>query len=298
MAISWELTGVPYTSAREPGGIANAIEVLRELGLADSLAAQAVEDAGDLELLPPSGERGPSGILNEPAFERLVDATHVRVHEAHQRGRRPLLVGGDCPVLLGGLAALGTERGLVMLDGHEDAWPPPLSQTGEASDCELGIALGLFPENMPPPLDRWGPLLGPSDVALLGPRDRAEIAAGGARSIGSDLGFFRDEQALQEAEAAMPMADALDAIEADSFWLHLDLDVLSSDAFAAVDYPQPGGVGWDQLESLASAAAEDPRCRGASVVIYNPDLDPDRSAARNLIGFISRLIERSSGVPR
>jgi arginase len=292
--MTWELTGVPYTSAREPGGIANAIEVLRALGLAERLGAHGVVDAGDLELLPPSGERGPSGILNEAAFEHLVDAAHVRVHQAHHRGRRPLLVGGDCPVLLGGLAALGGERGLVMLDGHEDAWPPPLSETGEASDSELGIALGLFPENMPPPLDRWGALLGPSNVALLGPRDRAEIAAGGARSIGDELAFFRDGQALQ-ADEGTPMTDALDAIETDSFWLHLDLDVLSSEAFAAVDYPQPGGLGWGQLESLATEAALDPRCRGASVVIYNPDLDPDRSAARALIEFISRLIERSSG---
>jgi arginase len=289
--VSWELTGVPYTSAREPGGIANAVTVLRELDLAGRLGALAVEDAGDLELLPPSGERGPSGILNEAAFERLVDAAHVRVHEAHHRGRRPLLVGGDCPVLLGGLAALGGERGLVMLDGHEDAWPPPLSKTGEASDCELGFGLGLFPENMPPPLDRWGALLGPSNVALLGPRDRAEIEAGGTRSIGDDLAFFRDEQALQDAEGATLMAAALAAIEADSFWLHLDLDVLSSEAFAAVDYPQPGGLDWDQLESLASNAAADPRCRGASVVIYNPDLDSDRSAAQDLIEFISRLID-------
>jgi arginase len=291
--MSWELTGVPYTSAREPGGIANAIGVLRELGLADRLGAQGVDDAGDLELVPPSGERGPSGILNEAALERLVDATHARVREAHQRGRRPLLVGGDCPVLLGGLIALESKRGLVMLDGHEDAWPPPLSETGEASDCELGLALGLFPENMPPPLDRLGPLLGPSNVALIGPRDRAEIVAGGARSIGDDLAFFHDESALQKAEGPSPMADALEEIEADSFWLHLDLDVLSSEAFAAVDYPQPGGPGWDQLESLASAAAADSRCRGLSVVIYNPDLDPNRSAARDLIGFISRLIDRA-----
>jgi arginase len=293
--MTWELTGVPYTSAREPGGIANAIGVLRGLGLAERLEAQGVVDAGDLELLPPSGERGPSGILNEAAFEHFVDAAHVRVHEAHHRGRRPLLIGGDCPVLLGGLAALGKERGLVMLDGHEDAWPPPLSETGEASDSELGIALGLFPENMPPPLDRWGALLGPSNVALLGPRDRDEIAAGGARSIGDDLAFFRDEPALQEVEGT-PMAEALNAIEADSFWLHLDLDVLSSEAFAAVDYPQPGGLGWAQLESLALEAALDPRCRGVSVVIYNPDLDPGRTAARALVDFISRLIERSSGL--
>jgi hypothetical protein len=53
--------------------------------------------------------------------------------------------------MLDGLAALGRQRGLVMLDGHEDVWPPPLSQNGEASHCEL---------------DRWGPLLGPSNVAL------------------------------------------------------------------------------------------------------------------------------------
>jgi arginase len=293
LTVSWELTGVPYTSARGPGGIANAIGALRELDLAERLGAHGVVDAGDLELLPPSGERGPSGILNEAAFERLVDATHVRVHETHHRDRRPLLVGGDCPVLLGALAALGGERGLVMLDGHEDAWPPPLSRTGEASDCELGIALGLYPENVPAPLDRWGPLLSRSNVALLGPRDRAEIGAAGARSIGDDLAFFRDERALQDAEEGTAMADALDAIDADSFWLHLDLDVLSSEAFAAVDYPQPGGLGWAQLESLASAAAADPRCRGVSVVIYNPDLDPDRSAARALIDFITGLIDQA-----
>ena len=293
LIVTWELTGVPYTSAREPGGIANAIEVLRGLGLAERLGAHGVEDAGDLELLPPDGARGPSGILNEAAFERLLEATKLRVQEAHQRGRRPLLVGGDCPVLLGGLAALDGERGLVMLDGHEDAWPPSLSETGEASDCELGLALGLFPESMPAPIDRWGALLGRSNVALLGARDEAEIVAGGARPIGDELAFFRDERALRESEEEAPMADALEAIEADSFWLHLDLDVLGSEAFAAVDYPQPGGLGWAQLDSLASAAARDSRCRGMSVVIYNPDLDPDRSAARDLIEFSSRLIPAS-----
>ena len=63
--MSWELTGIPYTSARDPGGIGDAIKVLRGLGLAERLGDHGVADAGDLELLPPSGERGPSGLLNE-----------------------------------------------------------------------------------------------------------------------------------------------------------------------------------------------------------------------------------------
>ena len=63
----------------------------------------------------------------------LVEETSARVRAAHERGRAPLLAGGDGPVLLGALAAIGDGAGLLMLDGHEDAWPPPVSETGEAS---------------------------------------------------------------------------------------------------------------------------------------------------------------------
>ena len=60
----WELTGVPYTSMKEPGGIARAISVLRAEGLAERLAEVGVGDAGDLVLAAPDGDRGPSGLLN------------------------------------------------------------------------------------------------------------------------------------------------------------------------------------------------------------------------------------------
>ena len=99
--MTWELTGVPYTSARGPGGIAEAIGALRDCGLAERLADGGVEDAGDLELGTSSGERGGSGLLNEAALAELFEASKVRVREAHMRGCRLLLVGGDCPVLLG-----------------------------------------------------------------------------------------------------------------------------------------------------------------------------------------------------
>ncbi len=33
--------------------------------------------------------------------------------------------------------------GVLFIDGHEDAWPPELSTTGEAADMELGFALGV-----------------------------------------------------------------------------------------------------------------------------------------------------------
>jgi arginase len=293
---AWELTGVPYTSARAPGGIADAIRVLRSSGLAERLAAFGVTDAGDLDVERPSGERGPSGLLNEAALMRLVLETRDRVRETHRRGRRALLVGGDCPVLLGALAGLtdaGHEIGLVMLDGHEDGWPPKLSDTGEASDSELAIALGRVERRLPAPLDTLVPLVDGRRVALLGPRDGAELSAAGVPSLRDHVAFFAGHEAFRSSRAERLIEAALEAIEPVEFWLHIDLDVLSSEAFAAVDYQQPGGLDWSELDRLASTAARAGRCLGASVAIYNPDLDPDQSGAKLVVDFVGRLVEHN-----
>lgn len=283
----WELTGVPYTSAAKPGGIAGAIAALREAGLAARLADLGVPDAGDLDLPPPDGRRGPSGLLNEPALGRLVAATRERVLASADRGHRVLLLGGDCPVLLGALAALedaGHRPGLVMLDGHEDAWPPEASDTGEASDSELAIALGQVAGA------GLGPFVRPSDVALLGPRDAAELAAAGVRSLRDDVAYFADAEMVWARDLAELAGDVLRTIPATALWLHIDLDVLGTEAFPAVDYPQPGGLDWRHLDHLAAAVAADPRCRGASVTIYNPDLDPRRIGARAVVDFACRMV--------
>jgi arginase len=292
--IGWELIGIPYTSAARPGGIATAIDALRAAGLAERLRDLGVADEGDLELERPSGERGPSGLLNERALGRLVEATREAVSGAHDRERRPLLVGGDCPVLLGALAAIAAEDRrprLVMVDGHEDAWPPALSKTGEGSDSELGIAIGTVRDRLPPPLDDLVPLLDPLHVALLGPRDAAEIAEGGATSVRTDVACFLDDGEVGAIGGAQSMAAALDAIGYAAFWLHVDLDVLSSEDFAAVDYPQPGGLTWGELDELVKVAMTSDRCRGVSVVIYNPERDPDRTAAAKVVAFVTRSIE-------
>jgi len=293
-----ELTGIPYTSMREPGGIAAGIGALRRSGLSEQLRLRGVHDAGDLALDEPTGVRGRSGILNEPALARLVQATRARVRRAHRVGRRPLLVGGDCPVLLGALAAIrddGSTPGLLMVDGHEDAWQPRRSETGEGSNSEIAVALGRVPY-LPPALKRLVPLLDPAALAYLGPRDREELAGAGVASLRDEVSYFADDV---ETAAALhrgddPAADAIEALAGEAFWVHVDLDVLASDAFAAVDYPQPGGLGWEELDRLATTAARSPRCRGTSVSIYNPALDPDGIDARNVVDFLSRLVERCS----
>jgi arginase len=280
-----------------PGGIATAIDVLRAAGLAHRLGDFGVRDAGDMELEAPSGQRGPSGLLNEHALGRLVAATREVVRTAYRRDQLPLLVGGDCPLMLGALAAIAeAERvhGLAMIDGHEDAWPPWLSETGEASDSELAIALGKIRDFLPSPLDELTPLVDPRRVALLGPRDASAIVEGGATSVRDEVGCFFSDTDIGNSAVEQSMSAALEAIGEVAFWLHIDLDVLTTEDFAAVDYPQPGGLRWNELDQLVTVALGSPQCRGASIVIYNPDLDPDRAAAELVVDFIARSIGKTT----
>jgi arginase len=287
-----ELIGVPSNSAGTLDGVARAPAALRRAGLPEALARHAdLVDAGDLELPPPSTRRDPaSGLIAEDALVAMVAAVRAATGRALARGRLPLLVGGDCPLLLGCLAAARDAHGhvgLLFADGHEDAWPPLRSPTGEAADCELGLALGHGRERLHPALAALLPLLAPEEVVLLGPRDAAELQAAGVPSLARAV-ELHPAAALAAAGVERVTRRALDRLarRAPALWLHVDLDVLATEALAAVDYPQSGGLGWDDLEALAAVALASPRLVGADVTIYNPDLDPDGAGAARIVAWL------------
>ena len=211
-----ELVGVPTNSSGTVDGVARAPTVLREHGLSAALASRpGFTDAGDLALPAPQSWRGPSGLLAEGALITMIGRVCGAVRAARKRGRFPLLLGGDCPVMLGALAALQYEQGrpgLLFIDGHEDAWPPLASPTGEAADCELGLALGLFDAVLDPRLRGVLPRIRAYVIAI-GPRDQDELAAGGVPTLAGQLralirpaGF----RAVKGAAAALPAP----------WWLH------------------------------------------------------------------------------
>jgi arginase len=283
------LIGVPANSSGTVDGVARASAVLRQRGLATALAShREFTDAGDLALPVPVPVRGPSGLLAEDALVAMIERVAQAVGAARRQGRFPLLLGGDCPVLLGALAALRAEAdrpGLLFIDGHEDAWPPRVSPTGEAADCELGLALRLFDAGLSPQLRAVLPRIDPADVAAVGPRDIGELAAAGVASLDGQLGaLIRPGQLTADRYAA-----ALAGLPA-PWWLHTDLDVLATAELAAVDYPQPGGLTWDQLADLTATALAADGCAGWSVAIYNPDLDPGRDGANAIVSYLTQAI--------
>jgi len=283
-----ELIGVPYNSSGVRGGVAAAPAVLRRAGLDEPMAEVALHAGSDLELSEPTPVRGPSGLLAEASLVEMTTAVQARVGDVLVASRMPLVVGGDCPVLLGALAACRARHGavgLLFVDGHEDAWPPSASTTGEAADCELGLALGRDIAALPSELLQLLPLVTADAVVAVGPRDADEIAAAGVSSLAGTIRVIRPAELHREyaqGDLAAFTARRVETLRrrAPHWWLHVDLDVLATEELAAVDYQQPGGLTWHQLDMITASALATPGCLGWTVTIYNPDLDGGLAAGR------------------
>ncbi|GAB2703489.1 arginase family protein [Nocardia thraciensis] len=283
--------GAPFNSAGRTDGVARAPAVLRDAGLVQRLRDRtAVRDAGDVEVGKPSTARNPSsGLLAQDSLIAMTTAVRDAVRQTLREGRFPLVLGGDCPVLLGALKGAQDEygaTGLLFADGHEDAWPPRHSTTGEAADCELGLALGYHRDGLPDALSAQLPRLAADQVIALGPRDSAELTAYRITSLASSITLYTDEQL--RGRATTPTEASVHRLRGAGlpWWLHVDLDALSTEAMPAVDYPQPGGLDWTDLRAI-TAAGLGAGCLGMSVVIYDPDLDHDRRHAHAIVDYLA-----------
>jgi arginase len=297
-AESLYVLGVPFNSAARAGGVALAPDALRGCGMVRALQTALrvpVVDRGDVMLERGSAIRDPSsGIIAPDALAAMIRSTRAEVGRILAERGMPLVIGGDCPVLIGCLAGVGPAAppGLVFVDGHEDAWPPRASTTGEAADMELGFLLGRALDGLPPELVREVPRIRPHRIAALGPRDAGDPAEADVPSI-SDEVLVLSPAAIAKNPARIGTASAERAGANGSWWLHVDLDVLDTRSLAAVDYPQPGGLDWTELTALTRHAVRVPGLIGMDVTIYNPDLDRGGDGAMRIVEFLVNTVSEA-----
>jgi arginase len=293
----WTVLGAPLDSSGDGRGEERAPAALRAAGL------PALFDAGDAgDVAPPL--RGPerdrdTGVI---AYGGLIESSRAlrgAVADTIERGDRPLVLGGDCTVLLGAIAgardAIG-RLGLWFVDGHADYLDGRSSPTGEAADMELAILTGDGPPGL---VDLAGepPALDPEAVVVLGHRPPAldpgvalelervppeiarltagEIAAAGPGEVGGRL-----ERWLAERGPA---------------WLHLDLDALDEAALPAVSYPQPLGLDWPAFVALIRPLLASDALAGLSIADLNPDLDPDGAHAARVVAALAEAMNPVGG---
>ena len=266
-------------------GEEHAPAALRAAGLLERVGAR---DAGEADARIRDTRRDPeTGVIGAGDVRRASMAIASRVRELLDARECPLVLGGDCTLLLGVFQALPSGSGLWFVDGHADFFDGESSPTGEAADMELAILTGHGPPGL---LDGDGPLLQPADVVLLGHRPaelHADVARENARLDPAIRALTAPE--LRERGAAQVGTDAAAWLSERPAWLHIDLDVLDEEVLPAVSYPQSLGLDWDELVALVRPLVAAPNLLGVSVADFNPDKDPDGTHAARVVDALGSL---------
>ncbi|MFI2104312.1 arginase family protein [Isoptericola sp. NPDC019693] len=280
----------PPAPGRLPGTW-RAPEALRAAGLHRRLASAGAVDAGIVEPGPyvdDDGRRPPGTIRNQAAVVDHARRLSRRIVELVDEGRTPLVLGGDCSLLVGaGLAlrslAARPGAGLVHVDGHTDFRHPGNSDAyGSLAGEDLAAAVGLhLPEVAD--VDGLGPYVEPARAVHVGCRDDDEEAAE-VRGLLADVVPAAEVIRVGGTAAGDRVLAAVGT--AGGFWLQVDVDVLDPTWMPAVDSPDAGGLDPDQLVELLRTLA--PWALGASVTVFDPELDPDGRHAATVADVVVR----------
>jgi arginase len=277
--------GVPSSAASYAAGQDLAPAALRSAGLLEQLTATGFEvhDDGDLPHQAWSPDRDHPLAQNAGQATVSLQQLADRLYPLLTRGDIALVLGGNCTIALGVMAALrlldaGTP-GLLYVDRHYDLNTPESTTDGALDWMGLAHALAL-PGCLDTLAGAFGrrPLLEADQVAWLGVEPR--IATQWEREQAGRLAL---RVITSQALAADPAATALTALSqlpAGPLALHLDVDVLDFiDAPLAENTDcRNTGPTLDQVAEALTTAARDERMRALSIGELNPTRcagDPD-----------------------
>lgn len=284
----------PLSPGHEPGTW-RAPEALLQAGLEQALAPTRMVDLPrpvyHTGAPPESRLRNARGIR---AFNLLVGDV---VSKAIAGRELPVVVGGDCSVLLGALAGARQHSplSLVHIDGHSDFRHPgnddSLSTPGAAAGMDLALATGRGEALLTDWPDAPAPLIPDAQVVQIGERESRDrdfawpdiadtainrIDVFAAQSFGAEGVLAHTRQTLDRTDWP--------------FWLHFDVDVLDQSIMPAVDSPGSPGIEPRDLACILHELTGDERCHGLTVTIYDPDLDPDRTCARLIVDLLREAL--------
>jgi arginase len=286
------IINAPSILGLRPTGVEDLPEALKAAGLMSELSA---EYGGRVSPLSYSSERDKSTLLLNPdairAFSlQLADAVAFVLHKK----QFPLVLGGDCSILIGNLLALRRlgRYGLFFIDGHADFYQPEASPTGEVADMDLAIVSGRGP-NVLTDIDGLKPLVRDQDIIVFGYRDAEQAAIYGSQDVRDtdmhvfDLPYVRKIGTI--TAAASQAVEMLVNDELNGFWIHLDADVLDDSIMPAVDYRLAGGgLSFSELSELLKTIVASNHAVGMDITIFNPRLNLDGSITRR---FVSSLVQ-------
>ena len=276
----------PSILGLRPSGVENLAQALRNAHLLEKLHAKSV---GKVVPLPYQSKRDKETLLLNPQAIKVFSLQLADAVGSELRNNNfPVVLGGDCSILIGNLLALRRlgRYGLFFLDGHADFYQPEASPTGEAADMDLAIVSGRGPDVLAN-IDGLRPLVKDEDIVVFGYRDAEQAARYGSQDVKNTSMHVFDLARVRATGAKDAARLAVEQLRVAGFWVHLDVDVLNDRIMPAVDYRLEGGLTFEELGDILRILMASGRAVGIDITIFNPRLDADGSIARQLVDAVT-----------
>ncbi|MFI7599217.1 arginase family protein [Actinoplanes sp. NPDC049681] len=284
MVPRWSVIGAPSSAGAQTPGVERAPAALRAAGLLSALDDRGllVQDLGDIPGFRWRPDPARPTAQNAAAVARV--ATDVAKVVASAPGV-PLVLGGDCTVTLGLVAATGSPA-LIYIDGGPDLHTPDTRPHGNLDAMGLAHMIGLpgcdptvaAVASLPPErVVAYGFDLPPSDPerVLL---DRLPMTYVPANEVRTG-----------PAKAAARARFAAEAL-APSFVVHFDVDVLAFAQAPFADVPEPAGLTLQELVETLSVLVASPQFAGMTLTEVNPDHVPPEVGLTPLVDALATAL--------
>lgn len=276
-------------------GVARLPEQLLGFGLAERIGAR---HAGQLAVPEKQSLPDPeTRVLNAQAIVEWSPCLADAVGAVREAGEFPIVLGGDCTILLGSMLALRRRGrcGLLFIDGNADFFQPEAEPYGEGASMDLALVTGHGPVLLTD-IEGLGPLVRPEDAVAFGYRDHEDQAESGSQPLPASLRAFDlpAVRAMGVEAAARAAVDHVARPGLGGFFIHVDADVLDETTMPAVDYLYPGGLSWDELGTVLRVALGSDKAVGLEITIYNPDLDEGGGAGRRLTDLLVNVLNAAA----
>ena len=283
------LIGAPSSAAAFLPGSEKAPAALRAAGLIERLQSAGFE-------VVDHGDCAPRLFADDDEHRRARNVTEIvagltdlkaRAELAVKSGALVLVLGGDCAQTIGLLTAARRyykRLNLFWMDRDADLNSPATTPSGRIDGMVVACIIG---KGAPELVRFWGEpqLIREPDVYLFGierldPPEQEFLSKSPMRHV-----LAVDVQRKSPAAAAK---DALAHLHADSreYVVHLDTDFIANSEFPAVNVPAEGGLPLADAKAALTEALRSTFLVGLTITQYNPDKDPDGSAAKKLVDLL------------
>lgn len=294
-ARNYAIIEAPSNLGLRPTGVELLPETLLRHGLAERLHARHA-----VRLKVPAYRAVPDPetlTLNAQSIAQWSPKLADAVGEVLDRGEFPVVLGGDCSIVLGPTLALKRRGryGLLFIDGHADFYQPEANPNGEAASMDLAFATGHGPALLTD-IEGLGPLVREEDVFVFGFRDEEEQREYGSQPLPDGLRAY-DLAKVREFGVETAAAEAVKHLtrpELQGFFIHVDADCLNDDVMSAVEYRLPDGLTLEELGRTLEIAMASGKAMGIEVTVYNPNLDKDGEAGRRLARVLADALGTSA----